>query len=66
MVVAVPPFEIARAFPRVRVPMVASCEKRFVELAVVEKKLLEVALPRVPVPRLKFVEKRFVVVAVVK
>ena len=64
--VAVPPFEIARAFPRVRVPMVASWEKRFVELAVVGKRLVDVALPRVPTPRLKFVLNRFVEVAVVK
>ena len=42
MVVAVPPFEIARAFPRVSVPMVASWENRFVLDAVVLKKLVVV------------------------
>ena len=40
--VAVPPDVIPREFPRVRVPSVASCEKRLVELAVVAKKAVVV------------------------
>ena len=39
----VPPFATVRAFPRVRVPIVASCEKRFVDDAVVEKRFVVVA-----------------------
>lgn len=50
----------------VRVPMVADCENRLVDEAVVEKRVVVVALPRVPTPRLKLVLKRFVLLAVVE
>ena len=46
----VPPFGTVRAFPNVSVPRVASWEKRLVELAVVEKRLVVVAFARVVLP----------------
>jgi hypothetical protein len=49
----VPPDVTARAFPNVRVPIVPDCEKRFVELAVVPKKLVVVPDVRERVPRVK-------------
>ena len=52
-VALLPPLVIARAFPRVRVPSVAVCEKRFVDDAVVEKKLVEVPEVRERVPRVE-------------
>ena len=55
---AVPPLVIPRAFPRVRVPIVASWEKRLVDDAVVEKKLVVVPAVRESVPR---VERPFTV-----
>jgi len=53
----VPPFETVRAlarFPRVRVPMLALVVKRFVELAVVAKKLVVVAEVPVAFKKVKF------------
>ena len=43
VVAPVPPFATVRAFPRVSVPTVASWEKRFVDDAVVENRLVVVA-----------------------
>src|SRR3989344_2299494 len=48
-----PPEPTARAFPRVREPRVASCEKRFVELAVVEKRFVVVAFVMMVFPRVE-------------
>jgi hypothetical protein len=47
----VPPLEAARAPERVRVPMLAEVEKRFVDEAVVEKR--EVVVAEVPVALVK-------------
>jgi hypothetical protein len=46
----VPPFATPRAVARFKLPKFANCEKRFVDEAVVEKKLVEVALPSVTLP----------------
>lgn len=71
VVAPVPPFATVSALPRVRVPIVANCEKRFVDDAVVEKKLVVVpavseSVPAVSTPRFAFVENRFVDEAVVE
>jgi hypothetical protein len=46
----VPPLLTARAFSNVRVPMLANCEKRFVDEAIVEKRSVVVALASVVLP----------------
>ena len=53
--------EVRLSVPAVRVPIVAEFEKRFVELAVVEKRLVVVAFPSETLP----VEVRFAAVSVV-
>ena len=72
-----PPLPMPSAFPRVKVPSCAVCAKRFVELAVVEKRFVVVpevseSVPRVESPLTKVVPKvpvlafAFVEVAVAK
>lgn len=72
-----PPEPTARGFPKVRVPRVADCENKFVDDAVVEKKLVVVPAvkERVPsverpgtlkVPKVPDCEKRLVELAVVE
>ena len=50
----VPPFVMARAPPRVRVPRLAEVEYRLVLLAVVLKKLVDVAEVEVELSAVKF------------
>ena len=71
VVVAVPPLAMPSALPRVRAPIVASCENRFVLDAVVEKKFVVVALVSAAefaerTPKVAEVEYKFVLVAVPK
>ena len=56
-----PPLPDPRAFPSVRVPSDAVCAKRLVELAVVEKRFVVVALPSETLP----LEVRLAAVSVV-
>jgi len=49
----------------VREPIVPDCEKRLVELAVSEYRVVVVAFPRIVVPRVALVLKRLVELAVV-
>lgn len=60
VVTPVPPEVTASALPRVSVPMVDACANRFVLLAVVAKKAVEVALPATT----RFPAESIVVVAV--
>ena len=48
--VPVPPLAIERSLTRLRVPRDAVCAKRFVEEAVVEKRLVVVAFPKMLPP----------------
>ena len=50
-----PPDVMARALPSVRVPSVAACEKRLVDDATVEKRLVVVAFPPTAVWKVRFV-----------
>ena len=54
MVVAVPPEVMPSAELRVSEPRVADCAKRLVELAVVAKKLVDVAFDEVELSAVKF------------
>ncbi len=67
----VPPLAAVKADDKLRVPMFAIDENKFVELAVVEKSEVVVAFvvverPIVPAPRLKLVANKFVEDAVVE
>ena len=70
MVVAVPPDEtvsadVSASVFAVSTPIAALCEKRFVLLAVVANKFVEVEFVNVPFVAVKFVTKAFVEVALV-